>query len=95
MFKIQTKTKQVLRVHVGYKYMLLDPTPENFALAQWLMSEPSYTTVYNGDFHFSVHALENDKRTVATLTELITVKLVDMTELEYNQAVADKPENDT
>lgn len=86
----EVEKKNVIRVHIGYRYLLLDRTPANVALVDRLMNEPAYTTAYDADYRTSTHVLSGEK--IASYAEFTTVDVCNLTEAEYREAIAEPVE---
>ena len=88
-------TAPKLSIHVGYGYLLLDPTPENFELAKRLLEASHYTTVYDSELKRTVYVRRDGERKVSEACELSNILVCDVTECDYRAATADEPKSDT
>jgi hypothetical protein len=88
-------TAPKLSIHVGYGYLLLDPTPENLELAKQLLEAPHYTTVYDAELKRTVYVRRDGERKVSEACELANISVCDVSECDYRAATAEPAEPET
>lgn len=85
----ELQTKQMIRVHIGYGYMLLDVTSENIALAQRLLAAQNYTTLYSSEHRTTHHPTGH---TIADTIEIAEIKISPLSREAFEAAIAEPVE---
>lgn len=82
-----TIKKHVIRVQLGYRYMLLEPTPKNLQLVGQLANETMFDDVYTDDYKTVYAPCHNSFRAVLEEVEISDTPAEQLTaEIEARRA---------